>query len=412
MTLTMNRRDFLVSALAASGVAGLSSVTNGAEEQQPRPTLDLHVHLFGIGEGGTGCKMAKSITDGLQFRILEQMLGLRKMGKTFDEGYERVLAQQVEESGLSKAAILGQDAIYDRQGKADWNRTSFFVPNDYVFAVTSRHAETMIPCPSINPSRGDALEELARCHEKGARLFKIHPPTQGVDVGDRRYAKFYRRCSELNMIVMVHTGHEHSAPVIDKDLANPRRLEFALDQGCNIIACHSGTGWPSDTPDQLPEFLALLKRYPNLWGDTAVLGTAGRVRDFGRLLEVPLVRSRLLHGSDFPFPVFAEEWGLVGSLALVALYGFLVLWCLRVAASAKDRFGAVLSVGVASIIFWHAAFNLGMATGLLPVVGVTLPLFSYGGSSVMTVLIGVGLIMNVSMRRYYASPARSTLLGL
>jgi rod shape determining protein RodA len=54
-----------------------------------------------------------------------------------------------------------------------------------------------------------------------------------------------------------------------------------------------------------------------------------------------------------------------------------------------------------------------MVTGLLPVVGVTLPLFSYGGSSVMTVLLGVGLVMNVSTRRYYASPARSTpLLGL
>jgi rod shape determining protein RodA len=104
--------------------------------------------------------------------------------------------------------------------------------------------------------------------------------------------------------------------------------------------------------------------------------------------------------SDFPFPVFAEEWGLVGSVALVALYGFMVLWCLRVASSAKDRFGAVLAVGVGSIIFWHAVFNLGMVTGLLPVVGVTLPLFSYGGSSVMTVLIGVGLVMNVSMRRF------------
>jgi rod shape determining protein RodA len=117
--------------------------------------------------------------------------------------------------------------------------------------------------------------------------------------------------------------------------------------------------------------------------------------------------------SDFPFPVFAEEWGFAGSMALVALYGFVVLWCLRVASSAKDRFGAVLAVGVASIVFWHAVFNLGMATGLLPVVGVTLPLFSYGGSSVMTMLIGVGLVMNVSMRRYYTSPTRTTtLLGL
>jgi len=117
--------------------------------------------------------------------------------------------------------------------------------------------------------------------------------------------------------------------------------------------------------------------------------------------------------SDFPFPVFAEEWGFVGSMALVALYAFVVLWCLRVASSAKDRFGAVLAVGVASIVFWHAVFNLGMATGLLPVVGVTLPLFSYGGSSVMTMLIGVGLVMNVSMRRFYTSPTRTTvLLGL
>lgn len=115
--------------------------------------------------------------------------------------------------------------------------------------------------------------------------------------------------------------------------------------------------------------------------------------------------------SDFPFPVFAEEWGFAGSLTLLTLYGLLVLWCLRVASSAKDRFGAVIAAGVGSIIFWHAVFNLGMVTGLLPVVGVTLPLFSYGGSSVMTVLMGVGLVMNVSMRRY-ASPTRATpLLG-
>ena len=115
--------------------------------------------------------------------------------------------------------------------------------------------------------------------------------------------------------------------------------------------------------------------------------------------------------SDFPFPVFAEEWGLAGSMALVGVYGFLVLWCLRVAASAKDRFGAVLAVGVASIVFWHAIFNLGMAIGLLPVVGVTLPLFSYGGSSVMTVLLGVGLVMNVSMRRFHSPPTRMSGLA-
>jgi len=104
--------------------------------------------------------------------------------------------------------------------------------------------------------------------------------------------------------------------------------------------------------------------------------------------------------TDFPFPVFAEDWGFLGSLVLVGLYGFLVLWAVRVASTARDRFGAGLSIGVGAMLFWHVFFNLGMVTGILPVVGVTLPLFSYGGSSVLTVMMGLGLLMNVSIRRY------------
>ncbi len=103
--------------------------------------------------------------------------------------------------------------------------------------------------------------------------------------------------------------------------------------------------------------------------------------------------------SDFPFAVYAEDWGFVGCLVLVSVYLFIVLWAVRIAATAKDRFGAVLAIGVGALIFWHAFFNLGMVTGILPVVGVTLPLFSAGGSSVLTILLGIGLLMNVSMRR-------------
>ena len=104
--------------------------------------------------------------------------------------------------------------------------------------------------------------------------------------------------------------------------------------------------------------------------------------------------------SDFPFPVFAEEWGFVGSMVLLSLYAFLVIWSIRIASLARDRFGAVTAVGCGAMLFWHALFNLGMASGVLPVVGITLPLFSYGGSSVTTVLLAIALLMNVSMRRY------------
>lgn len=102
--------------------------------------------------------------------------------------------------------------------------------------------------------------------------------------------------------------------------------------------------------------------------------------------------------SDFPFSVFAEEFGFLGCLGLLSLYCFLVIWSIHIASQAKDRFGAALAIGSGSIIFWHTVFNLGMSMGLLPVVGITLPLFSYGGSSVLTMLVCLGMLMSVSMR--------------
>jgi rod shape determining protein RodA len=103
--------------------------------------------------------------------------------------------------------------------------------------------------------------------------------------------------------------------------------------------------------------------------------------------------------SDFPFAVFAEDWGFLGGVLLLFVYAVLVLAILRIGQTAKDRFGAVLATGVGAIIFWHTFFNLGMVVGILPVVGVTLPLFSAGGSSVLTILIGIGLVYNVALRR-------------
>ncbi|RZL06770.1 MAG: rod shape-determining protein RodA, partial [Rubrivivax sp.] len=111
--------------------------------------------------------------------------------------------------------------------------------------------------------------------------------------------------------------------------------------------------------------------------------------------------------SDFPFSVLSEDWGFVGCTVLLALYMFVVLWAVRIASQAKDRFGAVVSVGVGAMIFWHATFNIGMVSGVLPVVGVTLPLMSYGGSSLLTVMLGIGLLMNVSIRRPHLAPLQN-----
>jgi rod shape determining protein RodA len=104
--------------------------------------------------------------------------------------------------------------------------------------------------------------------------------------------------------------------------------------------------------------------------------------------------------TDFAFSVFAEEWGFMGCLLLLLLYLFLIAWGLYIARRASDPFGLFLAIGVTAMFFWHIVVNLAMVIGLLPVVGVPLPLFSYGGTSMVTMMIGVGLLMNVSMRRF------------
>lgn len=104
--------------------------------------------------------------------------------------------------------------------------------------------------------------------------------------------------------------------------------------------------------------------------------------------------------TDFAFSVWAEEWGFIGSVFFLACYIFLILLALKIAGSSRDKFGVLLCFGIVSLLFWQAFINLGMLLGLLPVVGMPLPFFSYGGSSLLTTLIGLGILFNVGMRRH------------
>jgi rod shape determining protein RodA len=104
--------------------------------------------------------------------------------------------------------------------------------------------------------------------------------------------------------------------------------------------------------------------------------------------------------TDFILSVLAEEWGFTGTVIVLILYLLLLIWGLNIAHGCRDTFGTILAVGVTAMIFWQVFINIGMVMGLMPVVGVTLPLISYGGSSVVTSLIGIGILMNISMRRF------------
>lgn len=105
------------------------------------------------------------------------------------------------------------------------------------------------------------------------------------------------------------------------------------------------------------------------------------------------------HTTDFVFSVLAEEWGFVGCTFLIGLFFCLLALMLRVAYRSRDLFACLLVVGITTQIFAHLVINIGMVVGLMPVVGIPLPLVSYGGSSLLSLLFGLGIVQGVSMRR-------------
>ena len=104
--------------------------------------------------------------------------------------------------------------------------------------------------------------------------------------------------------------------------------------------------------------------------------------------------------TDFIFSCFAEEWGFVGSAVVIALYSFLIYRIYKVCSRTEDKFAVFVCFGVGAMFFWQVVVNIGMVTGSLPVVGITLPLLSYGGSSVVTLMVGLGLVSGISGRRF------------
>jgi rod shape determining protein RodA len=103
--------------------------------------------------------------------------------------------------------------------------------------------------------------------------------------------------------------------------------------------------------------------------------------------------------TDFIFSVVGEEWGLVGAAILIFVYGMLIIRFIKISANAKDIFGSILCIGVVSTFLFSILQNIGMTIGIMPITGITLPLMSYGGSSILTSFMSIGLVLNVGMRK-------------
>lgn len=111
--------------------------------------------------------------------------------------------------------------------------------------------------------------------------------------------------------------------------------------------------------------------------------------------------------TDFIFTMLAEEFGMIGALTLLALYAMILIYAYVIGFRSRNQFGRLLAIGIAANFFLYVFINVGMVTGILPVVGVPLPLISYGGTAMLTLLIGFGLVLSVSIHRQVEIPRAS-----
>jgi len=269
----------------------------------PPRLADAHTHVFCWGENPAEGFLSDRTRRAFLTRLLVWLTRIRKeSGRTLTEKMRNRLLREVDASALDYVVVLAQDAVYREDGSRDDGATDFFVSNRYVLELARQSPKILAGC-SINPIRGDALAELQRCREASCRLTKVHTSIHGVDPARADFDPFYRLARDLGVVLMFHTGYEHSCRVRSQEYADPARLARALDQGGPVIAAHCGTCAFFDPVDYYPAFIRMMQRYDNLYGDTSIMATAVRWRSLGRLSREPeSITRRILHGSDYPFP--------------------------------------------------------------------------------------------------------------
>ena len=266
-------------------------------------SVDVHTHIFCWGENPEEGYLSENTRKMWKTRLVLRISGiLSEPGEPISEKMRNRLMRPIQTSGLDYAVVLAQDAVYREDGSRNDPDTHFYVSNDHVFDL-ARECPKILPGCSINPIRSDALKELERCREAGARLVKLHTAIQGVDPSRPEFDPFYKLANELGVVLMFHTGWEHSCKVVSQQFTDPRKLERPLDHGGPVIAAHCGSCAWYDAEQYYPRFVEMMNRYDNLFGDTAIMASMNRWFSLLRMSrEEDWLKRRILHGSDYPFP--------------------------------------------------------------------------------------------------------------
>ncbi|WP_243312956.1 amidohydrolase family protein [Fundidesulfovibrio agrisoli] len=284
-----------------------------------RKPLDCHVHILGLGTGGSGVYASPALRSWLRpWSRLKAGAVLAASGVTdparADQQYvERLLSLASDFPVPPRLAVLAFDCRHTPGGERDLERTEFRIPDGYVLDLARSHPDTFVPVASVHPRDPHALARLESLAAQGVRVIKWLPNAQGMDPSDPSFDPFYRAMARLGMALLCHTGHEASVASADQRLGNPLLLRRPLDLGVTVVMAHAGNRGSSEDLDHpgrrarnFELFLRMMDdpRYAGrLYGDISMLAqTARSTGDLKTLLERADLHPRLINGSDYPLP--------------------------------------------------------------------------------------------------------------
>lgn len=276
--------------------------------------IDMHVHMVGNGVGGSGGWLRLSGWHRWLAGFMLSQLGIpaNALEGDLETIFSEHLVGLVRDSSMNAVVLLAHERVHDPDGTPRDDLGSMFVPNDVVLGLAKRFPEFLAGV-SIHPARRDALAELDRCLAEGAVLMKCLPNCQNIDFSDRRYEPFWKRMAEAGLPLLGHTGGEHTVPVVNAALADPKLLRFPLECGVTVIAAHCGTKSGAFDRDYFDDWTSMLPEFPNLYGDISALVSLNRCGHLRDCLQ-ERIATRILHGSDLPVPVLGHRMWLQGWL--------------------------------------------------------------------------------------------------
>src|SRR5256712_4349521 len=264
--------------------------TDGCARPRRRDrVIDCHVHLAALRTEDNGCDISPRSLLGSLFNVLAWKHDLKAQDAAWsNQKYVNdLLAELRKAKFVEKAVLLGLDGVYDTDGRLDAGKTEFLVSNDYLLRIAHAYPERLWPGVSINPQRRDAIEELDRCVEGGAKLVKVLPNTQGFDPANRRYLPFYRRLARHKIPFLSHVGYEIVLTGQDQSAGDPHKLRVPLEEGVTVIAAHGCSNGLVAYEPYYRTLLDLVQRYANFFADVSALTLPNRFGMLWRLARPP-----------------------------------------------------------------------------------------------------------------------------